>query len=183
MKLYAFFAEGFEEVEALTIIDIVRRAGMEAVMVSISDSTKVKSSHGVVVDTDAIIDDIDFSEGDAIFLPGGIPGTPNLYNCKKLTDNILEYNRQGKRLAAVCAAPSIYGKLGLLEGKKATCFPGFEKDLLGAEYVNDRVITDGNITTSRGMGTTIDLGLELVRIFKNEAAADELGKKIQFYTE
>lgn len=181
MILFAFFAEGFEEVEALAVVDLVRRAGMEAVTVSVSDKKEVKSSHGITVTTDKLIDEIDFSKGDMIFLPGGIPGTPNLEKCEKLTRNIREYDRQGKRLAAVCAAPSIYGKMGLLEGKKATCFPGFEKELKGAVLVDDRVVTDGNITTGRGMGTTIDLGLEIVRLFQGEKAAEELGKKVQYY--
>lgn len=181
MKLYAFLAEGFEEIEALTVVDIIRRAGINMITVSVTEEKAVKGSHNITVMADRTVDEIDFSEGELIFLPGGIPGTPNLEKCEKLISAILEYNKNGKRLAAVCAAPSIYGKLGLLKGKKATCFPGFEEELKGAELVADRVVTDGNITTSRGMGTTMDLGLEIVRLYKGDAEAESLGKKIQYF--
>ena len=181
MKVFAFFAEGYEEIEGLTVIDILRRAGIEVDMVSVTDELSVAGAHGIVVNMDKTIGEIDFAEGDMIFLPGGIPGTPNLEKCEVLIKNILEYNEAGKKLAAVCAAPSVYGHLGILEGKKATCYPGFEVELKGAVTVADRVVTDGNITTSRGMGTTIDLGLEIVKIFKGQEFADDLGRKIQYY--
>lgn len=180
MKLYAFFAEGYEEIEALTVVDIIRRAGMEAVMVSVTGDKKVRSSHGVDVITDELVENLDFSQADVLFLPGGMPGTRNLMKCRLLMDKIMEHNEAGKRLAAVCAAPSVFGHLGLLAGRKATCFPGFEEELTGAEVVGDAVVTDGNITTSRGMGTTIQLGLEIVRLFKGEEESVELGKKIQY---
>ena len=181
MKVFAFFAEGYEEIEALTVVDILRRADIEVKMVSVTDENEVMGAHGINVAMDNVINEIDFNEGDMIFLPGGIPGTPNLANCELLVKNIIKYNEEGKKLAAVCAAPSIYGNLGLLECKKATCYPGFEEELKGAIVVADRVVTDGNITTSRGMGTTIDLGLEIVKIYKGQEYADDLGKKIQYY--
>ena len=181
MKIFAFFAEGYEEIEGLTVVDILRRAGIEVEMVSVTETREVTGAHRITVAMDKTINEIDFDEGDMIFLPGGIPGTPNLEKCEMLLNNILKYNEAGKRLAAVCAAPSIYGRLGLLEEKKATCYPGFEEELKGAILVSDRVVTDGNITTSRGMGTTIDLGLEIVKIYKGQEFADELGRKIQYY--
>lgn len=181
MKLFTFLAEGFEEIEALTVVDLVRRAGMDAVMVSVTDTKEVKGSHGITVAADAIIADINMEEGDMLFLPGGMPGTLNLQKCQTLMDHILSHHQQGKRLAAICAAPSVYGKLGLLKGRKATCFPGFEQELQGAEVVSDVVVTDGNITTGRGMGTAIDLGLEIVRLYQGDEAADELGVQIQYY--
>ena len=181
MKIFAFFAEGYEEIEGLTVIDILRRADINVEMVSVTDEREVKGAHGINVTMDKIISEIDFNEGDMIFLPGGIPGTPNLAKCELLIENIIKYNEEGKRLAAVCAAPSVYGNLGILNGKKATCYPGFEGELKGATVVADRVVTDGNITTSRGMGTTIDLGLEIVKLYKGQEYADDLGKKIQYY--
>ena len=181
MKIFAFFAEGYEEIEGLTVIDILRRADINVEMVSVTDDREVKGAHGINVTMDKIISEIDFNEGDMIFLPGGIPGTPNLAKCELLIENIIKYNEEGKRLAAVCAAPSVYGNLGILNGKKATCYPGFENELKGATVVADRVVTDGNITTSRGMGTTIDLGLEIVKLYKGQEYADDLGKKIQYY--
>ncbi|MBQ4067643.1 MAG: DJ-1/PfpI family protein [Lachnospiraceae bacterium] len=181
MKVFAFFAEGYEEIEGLTVIDILRRADIEVDMISVTDELSVAGAHGIVVNMDKTVGEVNFAEGDMIFLPGGIPGTPNLEKCEVLIKNILEYNKTGKKLAAICAAPSIYGHLGILEGKKATCYPGFEDELKGAVTVNDKVVTDGNITTSRGMGTSIDLGLEIVKIFKGEGLATELGRKIQYY--
>lgn len=181
MKIFAFFAEGYEEVEGLAVVDIIRRAGIDVEMVSVTDKLEVMGVHNIAVVMDKTIGEIDFNDGDMIFLPGGIPGTPNLENCKVLIDNILKYNETGKKLAAICAAPSIYGKLGLLEGKKATCYPGFEEELKGANVLNEKVITDGNITTSRGMGTSMDLGLEIVKIYKGQEYADALGRKIQYY--
>lgn len=177
--VYAFLADGFEEVEALMVVDILRRADIETVMVSIKDEYEVKSSHNVVVKADSLIKDIDFDKAELIFLPGGIPGTPNLAKCEKLVKNIMDFNEKGKRIAAICAAPSILGELGILEGKVASCYPGFEEYLKGATYKREKVITDGNITTSRGLGSALDLGLELVTLLKNKEESDMIAEKIQ----
>ena len=177
--VYAFLAEGFEEVEALAVVDVLRRAKIETKMVSVSDKLEVTSSHNVTIKADLLLEEAEFDKADMIFLPGGIPGTPNLRATEKLMEAVLEFDRQGKKLAAVCAAPSIYGELGLLEGKKASCYPGFEDKLKGAEYHREKFITDGNITTGRGMGGSIELGLELVRILKSEKESRELAEKIQ----
>lgn len=177
--VYVFLAEGFEEVEALAVVDVLRRAKIETKMISVSDKYEVESSHNVVVKADLLIKDADFDRADMIFLPGGIPGTPNLAANSLLMEKILDFNRQGKKLAAICAAPSIYGELGILEGKTASCFPGYEDKLKGAVYQREKFITDGNITTGRGMGSAVELGLELVRILKDEATAEDIKKKIQ----
>ena len=139
----------------------------------------VKSSHGFNIMADEVITNIDFSEGDMIFLPGGIPGTPNLAACRVLTDKIVEYNDEGKRLAAICAAPSILGELGVLKGKKATCYPGFEDKLEGAEC-GGSVVTDGNITTAKGLGVALEMGLELIKLLVDETASDEIAAAIQY---
>lgn len=177
--VYAFLAEGFEEVEALAVVDVLRRAGVDTQMVSISDDYYVKSSHNVVIKADLLIKEADFDSADMIFLPGGVPGTPNLAACKELTDRIIEFNEQGKRLAAICAAPSIFGELGLLKGKVASCFPGYEDKLIGAEYRREKAVTDGNITTGRGMGASVALGLELVTLLVGKEKAKEVAAKIQ----
>ena len=177
--VYTFIAEGFEEVEALMVVDILRRAKIDTVTVSITNKNEVKSSHNIIVKTDKVINDIDFDKADMLFLPGGIPGTPNLAGCKKLTDQILKFNKEGKKLAAICAAPSVFGELGILNGKIVSCYPGYEDKLIGATYKREKVITDGNITTSRGLGTAIDLGLEIVSIFKSKEDADDIAAKIQ----
>lgn len=177
--VYVFLAEGFEEVEALAVVDVLRRADIDTKMVSISNDYEVKSSHDVIIKADLLIKDADFEKADMIFLPGGIPGTPNLASNEVLIKNILEFNEQGKKLAAICAAPSIYGELGLLEGKTASCYPGYEDKLKGAEYKREKFITDGNITTGRGMGSAIELGLELVRILAGREKSEDILKKIQ----
>ncbi len=177
--VYAFLAEGFEEVEALAVVDVLRRAGIDTKLVSVSNDYYVKSSHNVVIKADILIEDADFTEADVLFLPGGIPGTPNLAACKKLTDNIIDFNKKGKRLAAICAAPSIFGELGLLKGKTASCYPGYEDKLTGATYKREKAVTDGNITTGRGMGGSVELGLELVRLLISREKADDIAKKIQ----
>lgn len=177
--VYTFLADGFEEVEALAVVDVLRRAGIETKMVSIYDRYEVKSSHDIVIRADLLFEEADFEQADVLFLPGGIPGTPNLAAHKGLMEQVLSFDKQGKRVAAICAAPSIFGELGLLKGKVASCYPGYEDKLEGAEYKREKAITDGNITTGRGMGSAIELGLELVRLLQDEEAAQDIAKKIQ----
>ena len=116
---------------------------------------------------------------DMLFLPGG-PGTPNLAAHEGVVQAVLKFNEDGKNIAAICAAPGVLGQLGVLKGKKATCFPGYEDKLQGAEYVREKAVTDGNITTARGMGASIELGLELIRILADKEKSDEIAGKIQF---
>lgn len=177
--VYAFLADGSEEVEALMIIDILKRAGIEVQTVSVSDKKEIKSSHDIIIQTDILFEEADFDKADMIFLPGGIPGTPNLANHKGLMEKLVEFNNQNKKIAAICAAPSILGELGLLNGKKATCFPGFEDKLKGAEYTGEKVVTDGNVITAKGLGAVFEMGLELVKIFISKEKADEIASKIQ----
>lgn len=178
--VYAFFADGFEEIEGLTVVDLLRRAEIEIETVSITDKTEVTSSHNITVKTDKIFSEINIEKADVLFLPGGVPGTPNLAAHEGLVQALKAFNQSGKRIAAICAAPSILGELGMLHGKKATCYPGYEDKLLGAEYVREKAVTDGNITTARGMGAAIDFGLELIRILVSREKADEIAEAIQF---
>jgi len=182
MKVCAFLAEGYEEVEALAVVDVLRRAKADVKIVSVTEEYLVESSRGVTIKADALFNDIDYDEVDLLFLPGGLPGTNNLYDFEPLRKLIYKFNDEGKRLAAVCAAPSVFGRMGILNGKKATCYPGFEDMLEGAVCVPDRVVTDGNITTSRGMGTSVELGLEIVRLFAGEGECHDLAVKIQHIT-
>ncbi len=179
-KVAAMLAEGFEEVEALAVIDLLRRANVEITMVSVMNFEKVTGSHNITVMCDDKIDDIDIESFDMIFLPGGMPGTNNLDMSEKLCDYIKEFHSKGKLLAAICAAPKVFGRLGILKDKKATCFPGFEKDLIGAILVSDKVVKDGNVITSKGMGTAIDLGLELIKVLVGSEEANEMAKTIQY---
>lgn len=181
MKVCTFLTNGFETVEALAVIDILRRAGITTDTISITGDKFVTSAQNIGVKADYLFDEYEFNGDEMLFLPGG-PGHKNYYECEKLLDMLKKYNANGKRIAAICAAPSILGNLMILDGRKATCFPGFEDQLKGAEVLMApaKVITDGNITTSRGMGTAIDLGLELVKLISGEDEAIRIGKSIQY---
>lgn len=180
-KVYLFLATGFEEVEALTVVDILRRGGVDCKTVSVTGDYDVTSSHMVTVRADLLFDEADFSDGEMLVMPGGIPGTPNLKAHEGLAKLIRQYKEEGKNLAAVCAAPTIYGEMGLLEGKNATCFPGMEDGLIGANKLTDNVVCDGQFITSRGMGTCIDFGLALLARLTDQDKAQEIGKKIVYY--
>ena len=183
-KVFVFLAPGFEEIEAGTPVDILRRAGIEIQFVSIDDSDYVTGARGITFKADRKFSEIGKEEADILVLPGGMPGTTNLYNFKPLMELVKEYNEQGKRIAAICAAPTIFGKLGLLEGKKATCYPGMEENLIGADVYIEPVITDGNITTSRGMGTALDFALELLTLISgSENDSKEMADKVVYKSE
>ena len=147
-------------------------------MVSITDGAKVTGAHGIEIKCDTCIGQEDFSETELFVLPGGMPGTKNLGACKALTELLTTSFAAGKKIAAICAAPSVLGDLGILKGKKACCYPGFEERLAGAQVTFDKVTQDGNVTTSRGMGTAIPFALSLVSQLVSEEKAKELAKGI-----
>lgn len=179
-KAGIFFAEGFEEIEALTVVDLLRRAGIEAVCVSVENKEQVTGSHSITVAMDTGIDKLDFDSLDIIVCPGGMPGTKGLEKCTKLTDKIKEFYESGKLIAAICAAPMIFGHLGLVKGRKACIYPDMDNELIGAEVVYDKVIKSDNVITSRGMGTAIAFGLEIVASLLDRKTADDLGAKIVY---
>ncbi len=179
-KVLIFMAEGHEEIEALTVVDLLRRAGIEIDMVSITGNKRVPGSHGITTVCDKLIETVNFDTADMLVLPGGMPGTLNLELCELLMDQVHGFNTSRKGLAAICAAPTVFGKAGILEGKKATCYPGMEKDLLGANISTDAVCHDGHIITSRGMGTAIPFALEIIKTFKGEAVAQQMAKAIVY---
>ncbi|HHX13552.1 MAG TPA: DJ-1/PfpI family protein [Clostridiales bacterium] len=164
-------AEGFEEVEALTVVDLLRRAGIDCKTVSVTGRLPVNGAHGVQVTADLLFDQADYKAAEMIVLPGGLPGTDNLAAHSGLTAAILDFAEQDKPLAAICAAPSILGGLGLLKGRNAVIYPGLEGKLTGAVVGRDNVVTDGNITTSKGPGTAMEFALELIRRLKGKDAA------------
>ncbi len=180
-KVNIFFANGFEEVEALTVVDILRRAGIETTMVSITGEKTVTGSHGIGVVMDKLFDETD--DADMIVLPGGMPGTLNLLAFDKLTDMIKEYYNQGKYIAAICAAPTVFGKLGLLKDRRATCYPGMEDELFAEEALEDAVVMDGKIITSRGLGTAIDFSLAIVTALIDDETAGSMAEKIVYNVE
>lgn len=173
-KIGIFMADGCEEIEGLTVVDIARRAGIEIDMISIMGKNEVTGSHRVTFQTDTTKEQADFDSYDGIVLPGGMPGTVHLGEDETVGRVIRDFAARGKLVAAICAAPSVLGQAGLLEGKKATCHPGFEAQLTGATFVEDPVVVDGSIITSRGMGTAIAFALELVRYFVDDAAVEKV---------
>lgn len=167
--VYTLLATGFEEIEALTVIDILRRAEIEVKTVSVTGEKTVVGGHNIPVVADVLIDAACVS--DMLFLPGGMPGVTNLEENSKVKELILKYKNENKYLSAICAAPSIYGKMGLLGGKKATCYPGFEKYLEGAILSSDKVVRDENFITSKGAGTAADLAFYIIELLKDKETA------------
>ncbi len=179
-KVCVFFAEGYEEIEALTVVDLLRRAGIETQMVSVTGNKQVTSSHKVSVIMDALLSDVNFDEVDMIVLPGGMPGTKNLEACTELMEQVDVFYQSGKYVAAICAAPSILGHRGILKGRKACCYPEYEDELTGAEVTRNSVEIAGNVITSRGMGCAIDFSLAIVSVYKGQNAAKELAEKVVY---
>ena len=172
--IYMFLADGFEEVEALCPLDVLRRAGLEVTTVGIGKDT-ITGSHGITIQAD--IPDVLYrdSSPDMIILPGGMPGSTNLDESKTVDAALRAGARKGAFLCAICAAPMVLGKRGYLEGKRAICYPGFEEYLKGAEVNGgDTVVRDGNIITAKGMGVALDFGLELVRALKDDGTAEKI---------
>lgn len=176
--LYMFFAHGFEEVEAIATLDVIRRAGIEIKSVGI-DGKSVTGSHGITVVCDSDDCDLNVDGIDGIILPGGMPGTNNLFESTKVHEAIEYCSHNGKLLCAICAAPLILGRIGLLEGKEAVCFPGFEDELKGAVISDNFVCTDGNVITAKGMGSAVNFGLAIVAYYKGQAVADALKATLQ----
>lgn len=166
-KIGIFMADGCEEIEGLTVVDLVRRAGIEITMISISGKKEVTSSHNVTFLADMLKEDVNFDELDGIVLPGGMPGTLNLGADETVNEAVKKFAKEGKLVSAICAAPSVLGAAGVLEGKTATCHPGFEEKLTGAAVSSEAVAVDGNIITSRGMGTAVDFGLAIIDFLTN----------------
>ena len=173
-RLGIFIADGCEEVEALTVVDIVRRAKLEIDMISINGTKQVTSSRNVTFMTDTTKEEADFSAYDGIILPGGMPGTVHLGEDDTVSQVIREFAKEGKLVAAICAAPSVLGQAGILNGKKAACHPGFEEKLTGAEVFFSPVVCDGNVITSRGMGTAVPFGLAVARYFTDDATIEHV---------
>lgn len=178
-RVYMFFANGFEEVEALTVVDLLRRAGIDIFMVSVTGEPEVTGSHKIRIRTDLLLSEIR-EDADMIVLPGGMPGTNHLKKCAALADMIRDYDRKGKYLAAICAAPTVYGEMGLLKNRRATCYPGMETGLLEAEHTLDSVAVSGNYITSRGLGTAIDFALKLIEILDSKEKADDIAESVVY---
>lgn len=175
---YIFLADGFEEIEALCPYDLLLRAGIPVKTVSINETKLVTGTHNIKVYADITMDEME-EDFLGIMLPGGMPGASNLEACDTVQRCMKKASKEKKLICAICAAPYVLGKAGLLKGARATCFPGFEDKLEGGEYTAEKVVTDGNIITARGMGVAFEFGLALVEYYKGEAFAKELAAKTQ----
>ena len=181
-RVYVFLANGFEDVEALIPVDVLRRGGVDVTTVSVvEDSQLVESAHGVQMFADALFEDCDFSDADLLLLPGGMPGASNLYEHEGLCAALKAHAAKGRRLAAICAAPGVVlGQLGLLQGRRATCYPGFEQFMAGATYTGDLFTTDGTITTGEGPAAAFPFAYELLALLTNRQTSDQIAEGMRF---
>lgn len=176
-KVYVFLVNGFEEIEALTPIDILRRANIDVITVSITKSYQVTGARNIEVKADSLFEANNYSDADLLLLPGG-PGTDALNAFIPLLEVLKKHILDNKLTAAICAAPKILGGLGLLKGKNATCYPGVEKHLEGATFIPAPVVEDGNLITANGVGAALEFSLILVKHLVNEQEAKLLARKI-----
>lgn len=177
-KVYIFLADGFEDIEGLTVVDLMRRAQIDIRTVSIKDTKEVTTSHGIPLLTDLIFKETDFSDADMLVLPGGMPGTRYLGGYQPLTDLLTDFYNAGKKVAAICAAPSVFAQLGFLKERKATSYPTCLDGLPVGELREDSVVVDGNVTTSRGLGTAIDFALSLIEQLLGAETAEKIAKSV-----
>jgi 4-methyl-5(b-hydroxyethyl)-thiazole monophosphate biosynthesis len=182
-KVYVFLADGFEDVEALIPIDVLRRGGVEVVTISTTIFPLVESAHGVNIEADLQFDQSDYSDADLLMLPGGMPGASNLFEHEGVREVLTAQFQAGKKIAAICASPAVVlAPLGILDGKKATCYPGFEQalDKGGAEYTGDLVTVDGNITTAEGPAAAFPYAYELLTQLVDKQTSDQIAEGMRF---
>jgi 4-methyl-5(b-hydroxyethyl)-thiazole monophosphate biosynthesis len=176
-KILIPLAKGFEEIEAVTNIDVLRRAGLEVSTAGIG-SREIEGDHGIKVETDIEISDVNAEDFDAVVLPGGMPGAANLRDSNQLRNIIKKLNEDNKLCAAICAAPIVLEAAGILDGKNATSYPGFDKDMSSCNYKEENVVIDGNIITGRGPGVAMEFALALVEYLLDDKTRIELQKSM-----
>lgn len=179
-KVYIFLADGFEEIEGLTVVDLLRRAEIDITMVSIMDSKRITGAHDITIEADVLYDDVDFGQAEMLVLPGGMPGTKYLGEHEALVTMLKSFNEKNKLIAAICAAPSVLGVNGILDGKKASCYPGFEDKLVNAIVSTDPVVRDQNVITSRGLGTAIPFALKIIEMLKDKDTSESISNSIVY---
>lgn len=180
-RAFVFLATGFEEIEAVTSIDVLRRAGIATTTVSVNSTPVVAGAHGVPYTADKTIDQIQGERTDAMVLPGGLPGADNLYACEALRTMLIEQNKEGKIIAAICASPAVVlGTMHLLEGRKATCYPSFEPKMLGAEAIAQYVVRDGHIITGQGPAAAMPFALEVVEVLTDVSTRKRVANELLF---
>lgn len=178
--VYVFLAGGFEEIEALTAVDLLRRAEIQVKTVSIMEDKLVYGAHGVGVEADILFKEGLYDRCAMLILPGGMPGTENLCNHRELNEELKEFYAAGKPVAAICAAPMVLGRAGLLEGHTATIYEGMEDELVGAVHSSQKVVVSGNVITSKGPGTAMDFALALIAYLKGDEKAEEIKKELLY---
>lgn len=177
MKVAVYFATGYEEIEALAVVDVLRRGNVEVSMVGVSGKTVV-SARGISINMDTTLDEINHDEIDMMVLPGGVPGIINLEANERLISELKSFREKGKWLAAICAAPSILGSQGLLVGEKATCYPNYESKLIGCEHVDEKVVVSGKIVTGKGAGAALDFAIKILEVLQGKEIADQVRKSM-----
>ena len=178
--VYVFLADGVEEIEALTVVDMCRRAGLDLKTVAIGRDKSVTGRSDITVEADIRLKDVDWDAADMLVLPGGMPGTKNLEECEELMTHVDKMSQNGRNIAAICAAPTIFGHRGILDGRLACCYPGLEAQLSGVKVSAEPVCVDGNVITSRGMGTAIDFSLAIITKLISAEKADEVAKSVVY---
>lgn len=178
--VYVFLAGGFEEIEALTVIDLLRRADIQVKAVSVMEDKMVYGAHGVGVEADILFKEGLYDKCAMLILPGGMPGTENLCNHRALNEELKEFYASGKPLAAICAAPMVLARVGLLKGHRATIYDGMQQELCGAEYSSEKVVVSGNIITSKGPGTAIDFALSIIEYLKGGQKSAEIASQLLY---
>ena len=182
-KVYVFLADGFEDVEALIPIDVLRRGGVDVITISTTIFPLVESAHGVTIEADLQFDQVDYSDADLLMLPGGMPGASNLFAHEGVREAVMAQFQAGKKIAAICAAPAVVlAQFGILKDKKATCYPGFEDVLTkaGATYTGDLVTVDGNITTGEGPAAAFPYAYELLAQLVDQKTSDQIAEGMRF---
>ncbi len=180
-KVYVFLADGFEDVEALIPVDVLRRGGVDVVTVSTTEFPLVRSAHGVNIEADIQFEQGDYSDADLLMLPGGMPGASNLFANEGVCKAIKDQYAAGKKIAAICASPAVVlAPLGILDGKRATCYPGFEEAFQKTEYTGDLVTVDGNITTGEGPAAAFPYAYELLTQLVSKQVSDQIAEGMRF---
>lgn len=180
-KVYVFLADGFEDVEALIPVDVLRRGGVEVITVSTTEFPLVQSAHGVNIEADTMFEQCDFSDADLLMLPGGMPGASNLFEHKGVCKAVVDQAAAGRRVAAICAAPAVVlAPLGILDGKRATCYPGFQEALTEATYTADLVTVDGNVTTAEGPAAAFPYAYELLGQLTDKQTAAKVAEGMRY---
>jgi len=179
-KVYIFLADGFEEIEALAVVDLLRRARIEIDMVSVTGKLQVMGSHKIAVMADILFEDAKFDDADMLVLPGGMPGTNHLMEHTGLDKLLRKFHSENKYIAAICAAPTVLASKGILDGKNAACYPGCESEMTGSNVICQDVVEDGNIITSRGLGTAVDFALAIIKILTDENTAKDIADRVVY---